>query len=49
MSLNEIVLAAAESETWAGVNPYVVGVVVLALFLGMMAILVAFGAGREHS
>lgn len=49
MSLNEIVLAAAESHTWAGVNPYVVGVLVLALFLAMLGLLVSFGAGREHS
>lgn len=49
MSLNEFVLAAAESETWAGVNPWVVGVVVLALFLGALGILISFGTGREHA
>jgi len=49
MSLNEIALAAAESHTWAGVNPYVVALVVLALFLGMLAMLISFGTGREHS
>ena len=49
MSLNEIVLAASESHTWAGVNPYVVAAVVLVIFFGAVAALVAFGGGREHS
>ncbi|GGD29571.1 hypothetical protein [Nocardioides daphniae] len=49
MSLNEIVLAAEESHLWAGVNPWVVGAVVLLIFLASMGVLVAFGGGREHS
>lgn len=49
MSLNEIVLAAEESHVWEGVNPWVVGAVVLVLFLAALAALVGFGGGREHS
>ena len=50
MSLNEFILAASEEpEVWAGVNPWVVGAIVLALFLAALGVLVAFGAGREHS
>ncbi|MBE7323666.1 hypothetical protein IEQ44_03240 [Nocardioides sp. Y6] len=50
MSLNEIILAASEEpEVWAGANPWVVGIVVLAFFLAALGALVAFGNGREHS
>lgn len=49
MSLNEILLAAEESHVWEGVNPWVVGAVVLGFFLAALGTLVAFGAGREHS
>lgn len=44
-----LVLAAAESQVWEGVNPYVVAGVILAIFLGSLAVLMMFGAGREHS
>ena len=46
---SDLILAATEPEVWAGVNPYVVGGVMLAIFLFALVVLVAFGAGREHS
>ena len=46
---SDLILAATEPEVWAGVNPYVVGGTVLAVFLLAVGILIAFGAGREHS
>jgi hypothetical protein len=42
-------LLAAESETWGGVNHWVVGGVILLILMAAMAALVAFGGGREHS
>ena len=44
-----LMAGAEESETWAGVNHWVVGAVVLAILLAALGALIAFGAGREHS
>ena len=41
--------AAEEHEMWGAVNHWVIGALVLAILLGAMAALVAFGGGREHS
>lgn len=49
MAHNDLVLAASESHTWAGVNPYLVGVGTLILLLALLGGLLAFAAGREHS
>jgi hypothetical protein len=49
MAHNELILAAAESHTWEGVNPWVVGAGTLVLLLALLGALIAFGAGREHS
>ncbi|WP_204163898.1 hypothetical protein [Nocardioides solisilvae] len=49
MAHNDLILAAAESHTWEGVNPWAVGVITLLILLGLLGALVAFGAGREHS
>lgn len=47
--LNVYAVAAEESHTWAGANPWVVGGITLAILLGLLVALLAFGAGREHS
>jgi hypothetical protein len=38
-----------ESETWGGLNHWVVGAGTLLLLVIALGILVAFGGGREHS
>ena len=48
MSLH-VITAAAESGGEAAINPYVVGGISLAILLALMAVLLMFGAGREHS
>jgi hypothetical protein len=47
--MSTLFLAAAESETWGGLNHWVVGAGTLALLVIALGILVAFGGGREHS
>ncbi len=47
MSL-QMITAAAQSGG-SSVNPYVVGAVALGILLALMGILLAVGAGREHS
>lgn len=50
MSLSEFAVVAAESgHTEHSPWPYVVGVVVLVIFLLLLAGLLAFAGGREHS
>lgn len=50
MSNTDLVIAAsAEPHVWGGANPYWVGGIVLVVFLGLLALLIAFGNGREHS
>lgn len=47
-----MLLAAAESAEEvhdAGINPWVVGIIVLAIFTILMLGLMSFGKGREHS
>ncbi len=47
-----VVFAETASETAAhegGINPWLVGAIVLALFVAMAGGLVAFGAGRDHA
>jgi hypothetical protein len=44
-----LMAAAEESETWGGVNHWVIGTTVLLILLAAMGILLAFGGGREHS
>ncbi len=43
-----LVLAAAEGGS-SGINPYAVGAGVLVIFVALVAGLLAFGAGRDHS
>ena len=48
--MSTLLLAAAEgSETWGGVNHWVVGASILLILLVALGALVAFGGGREHS
>jgi len=42
-------LLAEESETWGGLNHWVVGGGTLLILVIALGILVAFGGGREHS
>lgn len=42
-------ILAESAEHGPDVNPYVVGVVVLALFLLLMFGLLSFGKGRDHT
>jgi hypothetical protein len=49
MSLSTFTIMAAEAETSGGVNHWVVGGIALGIFLLLMAALLTFGAGREHS
>jgi hypothetical protein len=48
MSLH-VITAAAEGAGEAGLNHWVVGGIALAILLGLLLGLLAFGAGREHS
>jgi hypothetical protein len=52
MSLSQTALLltqAAEEHHEQVINPWIVGGIALGLLLAMMAILVSFGGGREHS
>jgi hypothetical protein len=49
MSLNALTLLATESHDAPTVHPYLVGGISLAILLGLLVALVAFGGGREHS
>ncbi len=40
---------AAESTGEPTVHPYLVGVIALAILLGLLLALISFGGGREHS
>lgn len=44
-----LVLRAAEEGGHSGPNPWLIGGVVLLIFLGTLAGLVSFGGGREHT
>ena len=44
-----LVLRAAEEGAHGGPNHWLVGGLVLLIFLGLLAGLVSFGGGREHS
>jgi uncharacterized membrane protein len=48
MSPAPLVVLAAASEA-SGINPYVVGGVILLILIVLMAALLAFGRGRDHS
>jgi hypothetical protein len=48
MPIAPLVVLAAESEA-SGINPYVVGGCILLLLVVLMAALLAFGRGRDHS
>jgi ABC-type phosphate transport system permease subunit len=48
MSLAPLVNVAAEAEA-SGVNHWLVGALVMLLFVVVIVALLAFGAGREHS
>ena len=39
----------AESHSEPAVSPYVIGAIALAILLGLLVALIAFGGGREHS
>jgi hypothetical protein len=48
--MSTLLLAAAEeSETWGGVNHWVIGGLTLLILLAALGALIAFGGGREHS
>ncbi len=47
--LNTLVVLAAETSSPEKVNHWVVGGVLLVIFLALLGILMAFAAGREHS
>lgn len=50
MSLNDLALVAAESgESGTHISPWLIGGLVFLLFIGALAALLAFGAGRDHS
>ncbi|MCD4526259.1 MULTISPECIES: hypothetical protein [unclassified Nocardioides] len=52
MLLSEITLSvtrAAEEHHEQVINPWWVGVIAIAILMGMLGALVAFGGGREHS
>jgi hypothetical protein len=51
MSLHSLVVLAAESgaEEEGGINPWLVGGLILGFLLLLMVALVAFAGGREHS
>ena len=48
--LNSLIVLAAEAEHGDPVvDPYVVGAIALGLLLALLAAVVSFGGGREHS
>lgn len=52
MSLSQITLSlsrAAEEHHEQVINPWWVGLITIAILLGMLGALVAFGGGREHT
>jgi hypothetical protein len=49
MPVAPLVVTADAAEALAGVNPFVVGGSILLLLVLLMAGLLAFGAGRDHS
>ncbi len=49
MSLRSLVTAAAEVHSEPPVNPWLIGVITLALLLALLLGLFSFGKGREHS
>ena len=44
-----LLLLPLHTEEGAGATPYVIGIGALVLLLAVMAALLAFGKGREHS
>ena len=44
-----LLLLLLQAEESAGITPYVIGVGTLLLLFALMAALLAFGKGREHS
>jgi hypothetical protein len=49
MSLSAAVLRAAEGSAEPAIHPYAVGGIALAILLGALLALLAFGGGRDHS
>lgn len=52
MSLSQIALSlsqATEEHHEQVINPWIVGVITLAILMAMLGALVAFGGGREHT
>ena len=49
MSLTSLITVAAETHSEPAINPWLVGVVALALLLALLVGLLSFGKGREHS
>jgi uncharacterized protein (DUF2062 family) len=48
--LNSLIVLAAEAEHGDPVvSPYVVGAIALGLLMALLAAVVSFGGGREHS
>jgi hypothetical protein len=44
-----LLLLPLTTEEGAGATPYVIGIGAFVLLMGVMAALLAFGKGREHS
>ncbi len=49
MSLTSVITTAAETTSSSGPNHWLIGALVLAIFLVLMIGLLMFGAGRDHS
>jgi len=49
MSLTSLATAATEVHSEPAIHPYLVGAITLALLLALLAGLLMFGKGREHS
>ena len=49
MSFTPLITTAAEASTSVEINKWIVGGIVLGLFLIAMLVLLAIGGGREHT
>ena len=49
MSLAPLLISAAEGGSTSGPNHWVIGAGVLLIFVAMLAGLLAFGGGRDHT
>lgn len=49
MSLNSLIVLASEANGEPAIHPYVIGGIALAILLALLAIVMIFGGGRDHS